>query len=53
MAGVEQRRGAMAQDLLESNTQMIESGQEAMKSAMMYGEALMEWSLGTARGIRS
>ena len=52
LAGAETRRSAAAQGLLESGARMIEPGQEAMISAVKYGEALLEWSLATAQGSR-
>ena len=53
LSGVEARRSAAAQAMLESNAKVAESGQEAMKSAAKYGEALMDWSMESAKGMKS
>ncbi len=45
LAGLEQRRGAAAKALMESNAKVIESGQQAAKGAVEYGEALFGWSV--------
>ena len=52
-AGVEARRSAAAKSLLEGNTKVIESGQAAVKSAVKYGEAFMDWSMENAKGKKS
>ena len=48
ISGLEQRRGAAAKAMLESNAKVIESGQKAAKGAVEYGEALFGWSVETA-----
>ena len=53
LSGAEARRSAAAQAMLESNAKLVESGQEAMKSAAKYGEALMDWSMESAKGMKS
>ena len=53
LSGVEARRSAAAQAMLDSNAKVVESGQEAMKSAAKYGEALMDWSMESAKGMKS
>ena len=53
LSGVEARRSAAVQAMLESNAKLAESGQEAMKSAAKYGEALMDWSMESAKGMKS
>ena len=52
-AGVEQRRSAAAKAMLQSNAKMVEAGQEAMKSAAKFGEALFDWSAKNAKGANS
>ena len=52
-AGMESRRNATAQAMLESNAKLLQTGQEAAKSAAKYGEALMQWSLENANGMKS
>ncbi len=52
-SGAEARRNAAAQAVLESNAKMAERGQEAVKSAAEYGEALMDWSMENAKGMKS
>lgn len=46
----EQRRVELVAGMLKANTAMMESGQEVVKSAFDYGQALMEWSVGIAKG---
>jgi len=53
LSGAEARRSAAAQAMLESNSKVIECSQEAMKSAAKYGEALMDWSMESANGMKS
>ena len=53
LSGAEARRSAAAQVMLESNAKVVESGQEAMKSAAKYGEALLDWSMESAKGMKS
>ena len=53
LAGVEARRNAAAKAMLESNAKAVASSQEAMKSAVKYGEAFIEWSMGAAKGMKS
>ena len=53
LAGVEARRSAAAKAMLESNAKAVDSGQEAMKSAVKYGEAFMGWSMEAAKGVKS
>jgi len=53
LSGAEARRGAAAQAMLESNAKVVESDQEAMKSAAKYGETLMDWSMESAQGMMS
>ena len=53
LSGAEARRSAAAQAMLESNSKVIECSQEAMKSAAKYGEALMDWSMESAKGMKS
>ena len=49
-AGVEERRSAAAKAALESNVKVIEAGQEAVKSAVKFGESYVDWTLETAKG---
>ena len=51
--GVEARRSTAAQVMLEGNVKLVESSQEAMKSAAKYGEAFMDWSMENANGMKS
>ena len=44
LVGVEQRRSAMTQSLLESGAGAVESGQEAVRSAVKFGETIVDWS---------
>lgn len=53
LSGAEARRSAAVHAMLESNAKVVESGQEAMKSAAKYGEALMDWSMESAKGMKS
>ena len=53
LSGAEARRSAAAQVMQESNAKVVESGQEAMKSAAKYGEALLDWSMESAKGMKS
>ena len=53
LSGAEARRSAAAQAMLESNAKVVASGQEAMKSAAKYGEALVDWSMESAKGMKS
>ena len=48
-AGAEARRSAAAQKLLENNAKTIASCQEAVKNAVKYGEAIVDWSLETVK----
>ena len=50
LTGVEQRRVELMAGMLKANTAMMESGQEVVKSAFDYGQALMEWSVAIAKG---
>ena len=50
--GVEARRSTAAQVMLEGNVKLVESSQEAMKSAAKYGEAFMDWSLEAVNGMK-
>ena len=50
VTGVEQRRVELMAGMLNANTALMESGQEVVKSAFDYGQALMEWSVGIAKG---
>ncbi len=49
LAGVEARRNAAAKAMLESNAKALASSQEAMQSAVKYGEAFIDWSMGAAK----
>ena len=53
LAGVEARRNAAAKAVLESNAKAVATGQEAMKSAVKCGEALMDWSLEAVSATKS
>ena len=53
LTAAEARRSAANQSMLEGHVKMVESGQEVAKSAAKYGEAFMEWSLETAKGMKS
>ena len=53
LTGVEARRNAASKSLLESNAKAVATGQEAMKSAVKYGEALMDWSLEAVSATKS
>lgn len=50
VTGVEQRRVDLMAGMLKANTVMMESGQEVVKSAFDYGQALMEWSVAMVKG---
>lgn len=52
-SGVEDRRNARAQTIQAGNAKVVESTQEAVKSAVKYGEALVEWSMENANGAKS
>ena len=53
LSGVEVRRNAAAKAVLESNAKMIQSGQEVIESAVKYGESFIDWSMETAKGMKS
>ena len=53
LTGVETRRNAAAREMLERNAKMMESGQEAVKSAAKYGEAVLDWTVENANGMKS
>jgi hypothetical protein len=53
LAQMEARRSAASQALLESNSKAIASSHEAMKSAVKYGEAIIDWSLEAAKAPKS
>ena len=53
LTGVETRRNAAAKAMLESNAKAVASGEEAMKSAVKYGEAFIEWSMGAPKVTKS
>ena len=48
MAGLESRRNAAAQAIIESSASTIESGQAAVNSAAKYGQAFFDWSMSAA-----
>ena len=48
LTGLESRRSAVAQAVIESNSGAIESGQAAVKSATNYGQALLDWAFSAA-----
>ena len=52
-AGVESRRNAAAKVMLDNNAKTIESGQEAVKSAVKYGEAFIDWSMEAPKGMKT
>ena len=52
-AGAESRRNAAAKVMLENNSKTIESGQEAVKSAVKYGEAFIDWSMEAPKGMKT
>ncbi len=53
LAGFEQRRRGGAQTLMESNAKAMESSQAVIKSAVKYGEAFVDWSVESAKGMKS
>ena len=53
LAAAEERRKAAAQAMLAGNARVIDAGQEAVNSAAKYGEALVDWSLDNAEGMKS
>ncbi len=53
LAGIEERRIAAAKAMLDGNAQVMERSQEAVRSAVKYGEAFVEWSQETAKGKKS
>ena len=53
LSGLEIRSGAATQALLEGNAKTITSGHEAAKSAVKYGEAIIGWSLESAKTTKS
>ena len=53
LAGMEARRSAAAQALLDNNAKTISSGQEAVKSTVKYGEAFIDWSVETVKAPKS
>ena len=53
LSGIEQRRGAAAKAMVESNAKVVECSQEAVRSAVKYGEAFVEWSQESANGMKS
>ena len=53
LSGAEARRSAAAQAMLEGNATVVERSQEAMQSAVEYGAALMDWSMESAKGMKS
>ena len=48
-----QQNNAIAVGMMESNMKLVEAGQEVVKSAIKYGEAYMDWSMETAKGMKS
>ena len=52
-AGMDTRRSAATQALLEGNAKTITSTQDAMKSAVKYGEAIVDWSLDSLNATKS
>ncbi len=50
VTGVEQRRVELVAGMLRTNTALMESGQEVVKSAFDYGQALMGWSAAMVKG---
>lgn len=48
-----QQNNALVAGMMETNVKMVEAGQEVMKSAIKYGETVMEWSLEATQGIKS
>ena len=53
LSGLEIRSSAATQALLEGNAKTVTSGHEAVKSAVKYGEAIIDWSLESAKGTKS
>ncbi len=47
IAGLEERRSAAVKAMLESNAKVMESSQHAVKDAVEYGGALVNWSMET------
>ena len=50
--GLEQNK-ALVNGMIETNAKLAEASQEVMKSAIKYGEAYVEWSMETAKGMKS
>ena len=50
LAGLEKRQTAFLKGLSETNSKIIESSQDLAKSAVVYGEAVLEYSNGAAKG---
>lgn len=48
VAGWEQRRGAAAVALMESNARVVDANQRAARGVAEYGQALFNWSMETA-----
>ena len=46
-----QQNNAFATGMMNTNVKMVESGQEFVKSAFKYGEAVVEWSMDAAKGM--
>lgn len=52
LAGFEERRAAAAKSMMESNETMVESSQEAVRSAVQYGGAFVEWCQESVQGMK-
>lgn len=52
-AGVEQRRSATAQAMMEAQDKVVASQQEATQSAVKYGEAVMDWTMDSLNATKS
>ena len=53
LAGMDSRRSAATQTLLEGNAKTLTSSQDAVKSAVKYGEAIIDWSLESVNASKS
>ena len=53
LGGMESRRSAAAQALMEGNSKTLASTQDAAKNAVKYGEAIYGWSLDSVNATRS
>lgn len=53
LAGFEERRTAADKAMVESNAKVVESSQEAVRSAVQYGGAFVDWCQESANGMKS